>query len=192
MGSKTKKITVKSLLHIICRAYALTVSKHHLQNWSVIVLLTLILAWKLEIFNLTPAGPWSAHQKCIISCYILFTWCHFVSIKTRLFLKKILTTLCLPIQCTGTGVHSNWKFIYYTKHKVTSVSHINTLCKIEIKIALLPQAWNLLFIDKIREKEMVLCYEETVDYWFSNLWTGGRRDKSAFLIQNHCKYLHSD
>lgn len=65
-------------------------------------------------------------------------------------------------------------------NKVISVSHINrNRNKIEIKnaggfildfyleqikIALLPQAWNLLFIDKIRENKMVLCYEETVDY----------------------------
>lgn len=99
---------------------------------------------------------------------------------------------------TGRGVHSDWKFICFTKHKVTSVSHINTLCNIEvkknqavlhyffnleqIKIALLPQAWNLLFIDKVREEEMVLCYEETVDYWFSNLWTG--REKSQNCISN--------
>lgn len=42
----------------------------------------------------------------------------------------------------------------------------------QIKIVPLPQAGNLLFIDKVREKEIVFCYEETVYDWFSNLWMG--------------------
>lgn len=57
--------------------------------------------------------------------------------------------------------------------------YINWLDLEQIKIAPLPQAGNLLLIDKVRENEMVFCYEETIYYWFSNLWTG--REK-------RCKY----
>lgn len=52
----------------------------------------------------------------------------------------------------------------------------------QMKIASLPQAGNLLFIDKVREKEMVFCYEKTVYYWFSNLWMG--REKTQKYIYN--------
>lgn len=106
--------------------------------------------------------------------------------KPDLFPKEVFTHYVHQYTvCTGRGVYSDWKFIYYTKHTISSVSHVNTVCKKiseilyinyfnleQIKAALLPQAGHLLFIDKVREQEMAFCYEETVYYWFSNLWMG--------------------
>lgn len=69
-------------------------------------------------------------------CHILLYLIYVLSLyfcQNQTFSYKSFITLCLLIHCTGRGVYSGWKFIYYTKHKITSVSDINTLYKIKIK-----------------------------------------------------------
>lgn len=56
--------------------------------------------------------------------YPVISYLHTVTLllsKPDFFFKKFFTTLFLSIHCTGRGVHSDWKFIYSTKHKVVSV-----------------------------------------------------------------------
>lgn len=50
--------------------------------------------------------------------------------KTDIFPKEVFTHLVHQYMvCTGRRVSSDWKFIYYTKHKIASVRHVNRVCQ---------------------------------------------------------------